>query len=103
MSIFDKIECPYCGHEHDMSYYEFDGNNEMDIECQNEECKKEFEVEIDWIPNYYASTINYYKCAKCGTKERDSDMIRQGEDTYLCRSCYCKQELERINKSKENK
>ena len=25
MSIYDVVECPYCGHEHDMDTYEFDG------------------------------------------------------------------------------
>lgn len=42
MSIYDVVECPYCGHEHDMDTYEFGWGNALDIECES--CENEFEV-----------------------------------------------------------
>ncbi|MDB2050197.1 hypothetical protein [Clostridium perfringens] len=78
-----------------MDSYEFECSDEMDIECENEDCGKEFEVERNWEPSYSASEINYFECDVCGEKNRDSDMFRQG-GKYLCRTCYFKHEIEKL-------
>lgn len=94
MSYFDEIECPYCGYTHDMSEYEFEGNDEIDIECQNTECEKEFMVTVEWSPSYSASEITYEICS-CGEKVRTEDMYRSG-GKFVCRKCFFKNEIERL-------
>ena len=49
----DVVECPYCDGENEAS-----GCHETDSglwECRH--CEKEFEVYIDYSPNYHASKI----------------------------------------------
>lgn len=99
MGWYDKVECPYCGYKHDMSTYEFDENDELDIECENEDCEKEFEVIREWIPTYSATTIKYYTCIECSKEYRDCNMIIQ-KDGHICKNCYFKKEIENLNKTK---
>lgn len=96
MGALDIIECPHCGYEHDMAKYDFDGSDETDIECESEECEKEFEVIREWYPSYGAVTIDYYTCLECDAKERDCNMIRQKDNKYLCKSCYFKKEFAKL-------
>lgn len=75
MSIYDVVECPYCGHEHDMDTYEFDGSNEVDIECES--CEKEFEVIREWYPSYSSHSIEYANCESCKRE------LRVGDNSYF--------------------
>lgn len=38
----DEVVCPYCGHKHDNSTEWFDTKSDVTIECENEECEREF-------------------------------------------------------------
>ncbi len=97
MSIYDVVECPYCGHEHDMDTYEFDGDNELDVEC--EFCEREFEVIREWSPIYSSHSIEYANCECCNRKVRDSETYIF-ESKGLCRSCYDKHYMEWFNQRK---
>lgn len=54
----DTVECPYCEHENDMTdaLADLGDENMFDKECEN--CAKEFEVEVEFIPSY--SSIRLY-------------------------------------------
>lgn len=97
MMCFDIVECPYCGHENDMSdgCVDLPSDNKFDHEC--EKCEEEFEVEVEFEPTYSASKIVYTECECCKTKARD--IYRKGyvhpypkniKETKLCRSCWLK-------------
>lgn len=95
MSWFDIVECPYCGHEHTMASEDFEGTDSVDIECENEECEKEFMVEREWTPSYSASMIEYKICSICCEKTRSEEIfISKGE--ILCKSCFFKKEIESL-------
>lgn len=95
MSYFDEVDCPYCGHSHDMSEYEFDGNDEIDVECENEECEKEFEVIREWSPSYGSVEIVYEKCEGCNRDTREPKVDEVTKET-LCSNCYFKRYMERL-------
>ncbi|KWX71601.1 hypothetical protein AMQ84_27145 [Paenibacillus riograndensis] len=92
----DTVDCPYCGHENDMSHALTDGlssNNTFDHEC--EECETEFEVYVEFEPSYTSSEILYEPCQKCGSEERD--IYKKGrvfpfpealQHTKVCKKCY---------------
>lgn len=94
MSIYDVVECPYCGHEHDMDTYEFDGGNELDIECES--CENEFEVIREWMPSYNSYPIEYANCECCNKEVRDSETYIF-ESKGLCRTCHAKCYMEWLN------
>ena len=91
----DTVECPYCGHDNDMSdgCTDLGSDNRFDTEC--EECEKEFEVEVEFDPIYSAGKIEYAECGICGKSERD--IVKKGKRypyptnikaTKICNSCY---------------
>ncbi|GKU76880.1 hypothetical protein [Paenibacillus sp. L3-i20] len=64
------VDCPYCEYENDVSDSHQDpSNNKFDFECGS--CEKEFEVEVEYNPNYSASEIVWVKCQSCGTETRE--------------------------------
>ncbi|MMZ66439.1 hypothetical protein D1872_289380 [compost metagenome] len=96
--MHDTVDCPYCGHENDMSDALTDGlssDNTFDHECSN--CEKEFEVYVEFDPSFSASKIEYTNCDNCGDKTRD---IREKgrifpfpkalEGKRVCKSCFYK-------------
>ncbi|KAA9007249.1 hypothetical protein F4V43_01820 [Paenibacillus spiritus] len=44
-------------------------DNKFDWECES--CEKEFEVEVEFTPNYSADKIVWYECDVCNKKTRD--------------------------------
>ena len=95
MSVYDLVKCPYCGEEYDMSKYDFDGSDEIDIEC--EDCGKEFEAIREWYPSFSTKSITFSDCQICGKTERDEDLYISG-DKEVCQPCFYKMELEKIKK-----
>lgn len=69
--MFDTVECPYCGHENDMSegLIDLPSDNKFDNEC--EKCERDFEVGVEFDPVYSALEIVYVECEKCGKETRD--------------------------------
>jgi len=70
--MFDTVKCPYCKETNDMSDALCDGiseDNKFDWECQN--CEKEFEVYVEFIPTYDATEIKYVQCDMCKAIVRD--------------------------------
>lgn len=100
------VDCPYCGHENDMSDALSDGlssDNTLDWECS--ECEEEFEVQVEFEPSYSSNKIVYVNCEKCGTETRDP--ATKGtifpwpkfiDQTTLCRSCFHKSHKEEYDK-----
>lgn len=95
--MFDTVECPYCEYENDMSNGTVDlpNDNKFDNECDN--CKREFEVFVEFNPSYSSGKIEYINCEKCGTESRD--IVHKGrtfpfptfiEESKICRVCYRK-------------
>jgi hypothetical protein len=93
----DKVECPYCGHENDMSEGTIDlpDDNKFDHEC--EKCEREFEVFVEFYPSYSSSKIEYVNCEKCGKETRD--ICSKGrifpypkhiKENKICRPCFYK-------------
>lgn len=95
MSFYDVVECPYCGHDHDMDTYDFDGSNEVDIECES--CEKEFEVIREWYPSYSSHSIEYVNCESCKRELRRGDNVYKLKGKELCLSCYGKEYFADIN------
>lgn len=94
MSYFEYINCPYCNEEVNCMNVEFDGQNEVDFECPN--CEREFEITRKWHPTYGTNEIIYCECEECGKEDRDDNMFEVSSNTYLCRRCYFKKEIEKI-------
>ncbi|MEK4025819.1 hypothetical protein [Sporosarcina sp. FSL W7-1283] len=91
---WNTVECPYCEHENDMSdgLTDLPSDNRFDTEC--EICEKEFEVEVEFSPDYSGSKIEYKDCDLCGESVRDINekgrMFPFPENTNatkLCKSC----------------
>ena len=93
----DTVECPYCGHENDMSEGTVDlpDDNKFDHEC--EKCEREFEVFVEFYPSYSSGEIVYVKCERCGTETRDP--AKRGsifpypehvKENRICRPCFYK-------------
>lgn len=93
--MFETAECPYCGHENDMtgSFERLGDDNIFDWKCSN--CEKEFRVEVE--PVFTASKIEYIDCEKCGTNTRD--ICEKGSifpypkhisENKICKSCFRK-------------
>ncbi|WP_059049049.1 hypothetical protein [Paenibacillus senegalimassiliensis] len=101
----DTVECPYCGHENDMSdgLTDLSSDNKFDHECSC--CEREFEVEVEFDPIYSASEIVYVSCEKCGVETRDP--AKKGsifpwpqfiDQNTLCRSCFLRAHQEEYDK-----
>lgn len=96
--MWNSVECPYCGCENDMSDALTDlsnNDNTFDSECGS--CEKDFEVEVEFDPQYNASKIVYEECEKCGKETRDS--AKRGKifpypkslrENTVCKSCFFK-------------
>lgn len=95
MSIYDTVECPSCGYEHDMDQYEFDGDDELDVEC--EQCGVEFEVVREWFPSYSSHAINYITCDDCNKTIRESAK-RTFDRKKLCLTCHTNRFIEVTDK-----
>lgn len=89
MRFYDVVECPYCRCELDASEGEFEGEDEIDVECES--CGKEFEVIREWEPIYGVRPIEYVNCELC------NEELRVGWDDYhldgkeMCHSCCYKE------------
>lgn len=93
-----KEICPFC--DSGMKIEKAEKTTKIDIECENEECEKEFMVEREWTPSYSASTIEYEICSICRGKMRSEEMfISKGE--ILCKSCFFKKEIESLTNKKD--
>lgn len=93
----DTVECPYCGHENDMSdgVTDLPSDNKFDQECSN--CFEEFEVFVEFHPSYGNAKIVYTACEKCENEERDVRRIGKVfpfpegiKEKVLCNRCYLK-------------
>ncbi|WP_310877022.1 hypothetical protein [Priestia megaterium] len=96
--MFDEtVDCPYCGHEHDMSEGTVDlpSDNKFDKNCDI--CGEEFEVEVEFHPSYGASKIIYDTCDCCSETVRD--FYRKGfvlpfpenlNGEVFCKPCFYK-------------
>lgn len=98
MSFVATVECPHCGREHEIETYDFDGSDEMDIECENEDCSKEFEVIREWYPSYSAHEIKYTVCNKCGKELRVGYNTHNCEGETLCQQCMFHKYFAPVNK-----
>lgn len=97
--IWNSVECPYCECENDMSDALVDlpsNENRFDQECGG--CEREFEVEVEFDPQYTASEIVYEDCEICGTEERD--IFKKGyvipypkaiKENNICQACFMKE------------
>ena len=103
----EKVDCPYCGYENDMTDFLIDSaeDTEGDWECQNDKCEKEFEVSVEFDPVFYANEIEYKTCEKCGKNERDFyekgrvfPFPKHVEATILCKTCWRKGVSEELEK-----
>ncbi|UFU00348.1 hypothetical protein KO561_05205 [Radiobacillus kanasensis] len=93
----DTVECPYCGHENDMSDGTIDlpDDNKFDHECEN--CEREFEVFVEFEPSYNSGKIEYVKCEKCGEDTREPakrgkifPFPKSLDGNVYCMSCFFK-------------
>lgn len=91
----DTVDCPYCGHENDMSdgLTDLPSDNKFDHECEN--CEKEFEVEVEFEPSYGANKIEYSSCEKCGVEIRDPNVRgkvfpfpKSVKENSVCNACF---------------
>ena len=108
--MYDTVDCPYCGHENDMSDALCDGlgsDNTLDWECS--ECEKEFEVLVEFEPSFSASKIEYVTCSLCNKPTRDIyekgrivPFPKKYEGMKLCSKCFHKGIGEEIEKEMEN-
>ncbi|MGN7479000.1 hypothetical protein ACTHOQ_14215 [Solibacillus silvestris] len=91
----NKVECPYCERENDVSdaLQDLDNDNKTDWECGY--CGEEFELQAEFEPTWGASKIEYVECECCGDVSRE--FKRRGKvipypETYkenvLCESCW---------------
>ena len=71
--MYDTVECPYCGHENDMSdgCIDLPDDNKLDHECENcQNCKNcdkcENDICIKCKEGYYKT--NNYECEICNSK-----------------------------------
>ena len=104
--MYNTAECPYCGHENDMTNALCDGlsnDNKLDWEC--EECEKEFEVYVEFEPLFSTSKIEYIDCENCGKKTRDIyekhrvfPFPESLGDKRVCYSCFVKELSIELNK-----
>lgn len=95
----DVAECPYCGHENEMTglLADLDDSNKTDWECENEECEEEFEVLVEFEPSFSTGKIEYKECDKCGDtvrsffeKGRVFPFPQHIEADVLCKGCWRK-------------
>lgn len=95
--MWNTVECPYCEHENDMSdgLIDLPSDNRFDTEC--EKCEKEFEVEVEFSPEYSGLKIEYENCDLCNESVRDIPergrifpFPKDTEANKLCRSCWSK-------------
>lgn len=62
----EDLKCPYCDSCVD-EYLEFDSSDDTLIhECN--ECGEEFEITVEYNPEYFVSKIEYTNCDQCGKK-----------------------------------
>ena len=94
----NTVKCPYCGHKNEMrDYFE---SNEFDHTCW--ECGEEFEVYVEYEPNFSASKIEYDLCPICGETKRDVTLKIPyvSEHKEICEECYRKLSYEKFMKTK---
>lgn len=96
MVWYEDVKCPYCEHRISIGNEDFDGSDEIDIECDNEECEREFTVIREWEPTFRTQEISFCECEECGKEDRDDNMYWISDNEYLCRSCYFKKEIEKL-------
>lgn len=96
----DYVECPYCGKEVEITWDDYEGEQEADVECPH--CEKEFELHVDYEPYFSADTIEYKKCIECGKTFRytgksfpmPSKYEHLSLDEYiLCKECYIREAI----------
>jgi hypothetical protein len=97
-----KVDCPYCSHENEIDDLEDDN---PDIECDN--CKKEFEVTVEYEPLLTGYEIEYKNCIDCGKEYRHTGHsfpipnkykdIKM-EDYNVCCECYMKESVNDLKK-----
>ncbi len=96
--MWNTVECPYCEYKNDMSdaLTDLPSDNMFDHECAN--CEQEFEVEVEFDPQYSANKIIYEKCQICSDETRD--ICQKGKifpypehvkEAKLCWSCFSKE------------
>lgn len=97
VDYIDTVDCPYCEHENDMSDGTTDLPDSLTFDHECEKCEKEFEVEVDFSPNYYSDEIIYEECERCKEPVRDScnkgkthPWPKNTEENVLCRNCFLK-------------
>ena len=95
--MFNTVECPYCGHDNDMSdgLVDLPSDNRFDHECEN--CEQEFEVYVEFQPIYSGIKIECVDCQQCGDKTRDPyekgrvfPFPEHLKSKILCKKCYLK-------------
>lgn len=59
MIFTDTVECPYCEHDNDMTDGLTDLPDSLTFDTECEECEKEFEVEVEFYPDYSGNKIEY--------------------------------------------
>ena len=92
--MIDTVECPYCEHENDMSdgLVDLPSSNTFDHECES--CGEEFEVYVEFSPEYSSSKIEYITCENCGDVNRDVAIkgkifpFPENAKTTLCKPCF---------------
>lgn len=69
--MYDTVECPHCGYDNDMSdgLTDLPSNNRFDHECTN--CEEEFEVQVEFTPEYVGVEIDYNTCGVCESRVRN--------------------------------
>lgn len=95
MIFTDTVECPYCEHDNDMTDGLTDLPDSLTFDTECEECEKEFEVEVEFYPDYSGNKIEYEECESCNRTVRDVCKKgrafpwpkKSGKD-ILCRNCF---------------
>lgn len=105
VEINDYVECPYCGAKvsTDDCYESLDSNNRTDWECTNEECGKEFILQVEFEPIFSSEPIEIVECNECSKKIREDEsfLLNFTNRTRICKDCYFKELFSR-KKEKED-
>lgn len=103
--MIDTVECPYCGHVNDMSdgLVDLPSDNRFDHQCES--CERDFEVHVEFEPNYSSGRIDYVDCEKCGKTTRD--ICKKGRifpypehytESEVCEPCFLKGMAEQFDR-----
>jgi transcription elongation factor Elf1 len=105
--MYNTCECPYCGHENDMTdaLSDLSSDNTLDWECR--ECEEEFQVYVEFDPIYNASKIIYKDCEICGDHTRYfyeegsiSPFPKKHKGKVICKKCWTKGVFEEMEEDK---